>query len=182
MGQPVRVQVPPSASQGPPGGGGPFCCGEDRSLKCVPLPVDIPDVNLESPRPLPDPQVHVLVVDDNAEILEILTELLEEIGYRVTCRTSGLSALLTIGSARPDVVVLDLKLDDISGFEVFRAVRAEPAFAALPIIFVSGVFLDEEMIRNRTGDAGARLLLKPIPGEVLIAAIEGATAGLRRVA
>jgi CheY-like chemotaxis protein len=126
--------------------------------------------------------VHVLIVDDNPEILEILTELLEEYGYRVTCCAGGLSALLTIGQTPPDLVLLDLKLADISGFDVCRALRAEPAFADLPIIFVSGVFLDEEMIRARLGDEKARLLLKPIPGEVLVSEIERVIAERRKAA
>ncbi len=124
----------------------------------------------------------MLIVDDNPEILDILTELLQGSGYRVTCCTGGLSALLTIGQVCPDLVLLDLKLADISGFDVCRAVRAEAAFADLPIIFVSGVFLDEEMIRARLGDAKARLLLKPIPGEVLISEIERVVAERRRAA
>jgi DNA-binding response OmpR family regulator len=126
--------------------------------------------------------VHVLIVDDNPEILEMLTELLEISGYRVTCCSRGLSALLTIGRVRPDLVVLDIKLDDISGFDVYRALRAEAEFVDLPILFVSGVFLDEEMIRGRLGDPTARLLLKPIPGERLVLEIEQAMAGRRRAA
>jgi two-component system, sensor histidine kinase and response regulator len=127
-------------------------------------------------------RIHVLIVDDNPEVLEILSELLEESGYRVTCCSGGLSALLTVGRERPDLMLLDLKLDDISGFDVYRAVRADAMCADLPIIFVSGVFLDEEIIRARSGDASARLLLKPIPGEVLVSEIEQAVEVRRRAA
>jgi CheY-like chemotaxis protein len=137
---------------------------------------------IERPDPGHDTSVHVLVVDDNPEILEILSELLEEAGYRVTCCSGGLQALLSIGRVRPDVMLLDLKLDDISGFDVYRAVRADPPVADLPILFVSGVYLDQEMICARLGDETARLLLKPIPGEMLVSEIEQAIASRRKAA
>lgn len=117
-------------------------------------------------------KARVLIVDDNEEILEILAELLEEEGYQVACCTTGLSALLRIGLLRPQVVILDIKLDDISGFDVHRALRQDPDLAATPILFVSGVLLDVELLRTQTGDPDAQLLLKPIPGEILIEEIE----------
>ena len=182
MGQPVRVQVPPSASPGPPGRRGALRFPCEGNSQVDPPDADNFIVGTESGDNGRHRTIHVLVVDDNPEILEVLTELLEMSGYQVTCCSRGLSALLTIGRVQPDVVVLDIKLDDISGFDVYRALRAEAAFADLPVIFVSGVFLDEEMIRGRLGDTTARLLLKPIPGERLIMEIEQATAGRLRAA
>lgn len=185
MGQPVRVQVPPSASSeasrisGRPFG---FLGGHSWILKAALDPADIRIVETHGSCNGPGNGIHVLIVDDHPEVLEILSELLEESGYRVTCCSGGLSALLTMGRVRPDLMLLDLKLDDISGFDVYRAVRADAEFVDLPVIFVSGVFLEEEIIRARSGDASARLLLKPIPGEVLVAEIEQAVGGRRRAA
>lgn len=122
----------------------------------------------------------ILIVDDNEEILEILSELLESEGYQVDCCSSGLSALLRIGYLRPDLLILDIKLDDISGFDIHRTLMRDPNLAATPILFVSGVMLDIDLLRAQTGDPGARLLLKPIPGEILIEEIEKAR--LRRAA
>lgn len=119
-------------------------------------------------------RVHLMLVDDNLEILSTFSDLLDEAGYRVTACSSGLQALLRIGLDRPDVVILDLKLNDISGFDVYRALRDVPETAALPVLFVSGVFLDQELLRNRVGDAEAKLLLKPVPEEELLAEIEAA--------
>jgi CheY-like chemotaxis protein len=175
MGQPMRVQVPPSAREGPPGLREAFRLGvSQRDLKGSPRSPDPKGVTSNLPDRGCEPPVHVLVVDDNPEILEILSELLEESGYHVTCCSGGLSALLAIGRLHPDIMLLDLKLDDISGFDVYRAVRADAAVADLPILFVSGVYLDQQMICARLGDEGARLLLKPIPGELLISEIEQA--------
>jgi CheY-like chemotaxis protein len=125
-------------------------------------------------------QSHIALVDDNQEILSTFTDLLEQAGYRVTPCASGLSALLRIGNDRPDVVILDLKLNDISGFDLYRTLKEDPDFASVPILFVSGVFLDEEMLRARVGDPTARLLLKPVMEEDLLAEIERARTPVAR--
>jgi CheY-like chemotaxis protein len=115
--------------------------------------------------------VHILLVDDSIEVLEAYSELLEDSGYRTTSCETGLSALIRIGAERPDLVVLDLKLADISGLDVHRALRADPTFCSLPILFVSGVILDEEVLRAQVCDPEVRLLLKPIHPDVLIRTI-----------
>ena len=84
--------------------------------------------------------------------------------------------MLRIGLDRPDVVILDLKLNDISGFDVYRTLKDAPETADLPVLFVSGVFLDQELLRDRVNDPDARLLLKPVPEEDLLAEIESARA------
>ncbi len=126
------------------------------------------------------PKATILIVDDNREILEILSELLASEGYHVICCTTGLSALVQIGFTRPDVVILDIKLGDISGFDIHRVLRNDPDLSNTPILFVSGVLLDVDLLRTQTGDPEAKLLLKPIPGEDLVEAIE--MARLRRAA
>ena len=124
--------------------------------------------------PLSTERVHLILVDDNLEILSTFSDLLDEAGYRVTACSSGLQALLRIGLERPEVVILDLKLNDISGFDLYRALREVPETADLPVVFVSGVFLDQELLRSRVGDPDVKLLLKPVPEEELLAEIEAA--------
>jgi DNA-binding response OmpR family regulator len=112
--------------------------------------------------------VKIALVDDNEEILETFGELLTEVGYQVTCCQTGMGALLRIGAERPDLILLDLNLGDLSGFDVFRAVKADPDLAATRVLFISGVVLEERILRERIGDPNARLLLKPVdPGRLL---------------
>ncbi len=188
MGQPVRVQVPPSANDGLPGTQEPVLLFllRDRgrpSRRIAPVSEAHRRYQVEGHKwedPVERSLPHVIIVDDNSEFLEMLSELLEEAGYRVTACSSGLGCLLRIGADRPDAVVLDLKLNDISGFDIYRALRADPGFQTLPVLFVSGVFLDEALLRDRVGDPNARLLLKPVPKESILAEIEAARAGSLR--
>jgi CheY-like chemotaxis protein len=121
-----------------------------------------------------DRPLHVLVVDDNPDLLGVCSEILEDAGFRVTACASGLTALIRIGLDRPDVAILDIKLGDVSGIDVFRAIRAVPEIADLPALFISGIYLDETMVRNTTGDPEVQLLLKPIPEETLLEGIRTA--------
>jgi two-component system OmpR family response regulator len=77
----------------------------------------------------------VLVVDDEPAITDLLATALRYMGYQVTTAATGLAALEAAASVAPDLVVLDVMLPDIDGFEVCRRLRAARDF--VPVIFLS---------------------------------------------
>jgi DNA-binding response OmpR family regulator len=79
----------------------------------------------------------VLVVEDEANILLSLRFVLERAGYEVTTATSGRDGLAEIRRLRPDLVILDLMLPDVSGYQVCSDVRADPALADTPILVLT---------------------------------------------
>lgn len=79
----------------------------------------------------------VLVVDDDVRVVELLQITLGGRGYQVLSAYDGETALKTIRSQGPDLVVLDVRLPRKSGFEVLEALRDEAAFRALPIVLIS---------------------------------------------
>jgi CheY-like chemotaxis protein len=96
----------------------------------------------------------ILVVDDMVDTRRLMRRVLERAGLRVTEAATGEAALTAIRRARPDAVVLDLRLPGMSGFQVARAVRADPdrAVAATPILACSASVQDE--VRREALDAG----------------------------
>ncbi|MBA2078949.1 response regulator [Rhodanobacter sp. PCA2] len=80
----------------------------------------------------------VLVVDDSATICAVLGKMLTQDGYEVVKAADGESALALARSVRPHLVFLDIVLPGISGFEVLRAMRREPATQRTPIVMISG--------------------------------------------
>jgi len=120
---------------------------------------------------IPDEPPRVLVVDDDQEVREVLRDLLVLDGFPVSTAAAGLPALLRIGRERPDCVVLDLKLEDISGFEVYRVLRADPEFCRLPVLLVSGAYSDSDWVSRQVGTGPVRYLSKPIIHEDLVSAI-----------
>ncbi len=80
---------------------------------------------------------HLLLVDDEHDILETLRWNLESRGHRVTAVASGEMALVAALANPPDAIVLDIGLPGISGLEVCRRLRSQPATRTTPIVFLS---------------------------------------------
>ena len=95
----------------------------------------------------------ILVVDDVAMNVKLLADLLVVKGYRVCSATSGPAALVMLASERPDLVLLDVMMPGMSGYEVCAAIRADPAQAMLPVVLVTA--LDPAQERAKGLDAGA---------------------------
>jgi two-component system phosphate regulon response regulator PhoB len=79
----------------------------------------------------------VLVIDDEPDLLELVRINLEQAGYRTSTAASGRAALEALRRSRPDLIVLDLMLPDVSGMDVCRRLRSDPETADLPIIMLT---------------------------------------------
>ncbi len=84
-------------------------------------------------------QGNILLVDDLPENLQLLSELLIELGYKTRSVTNGNMALRTARAKQPDVVFLDIKMPDMDGYEVCAAFKADPLLRNIPIIFISAL-------------------------------------------
>jgi two-component system phosphate regulon response regulator PhoB len=80
---------------------------------------------------------HILIVDDEADIVELLDYNLRQAGYTVVNARDGASALAAVRRQRPDLIVLDLMLPDIPGTEVCRRLRKEAGTEAIPILMLT---------------------------------------------
>lgn len=78
--------------------------------------------------------VHILVIEDNSANRELVHYVLEAFGYRVSEAIDGKSGLEQVRHERPDLIVCDLQLPGIDGFEVARQLKADVAFATIPLI------------------------------------------------
>lgn len=103
----------------------------------------------------------VLVVDDDDAIVEMFTELLERDGrFEYRTAMTGYEAGIVTEQFRPDVLLLDFKLPDINGTGVCRTIRANPAFAHMKIIVVSGV-ADPDEIKELMSSGADEFIRKP---------------------
>ena len=114
------------------------------------------------------PGESVLVVDDEPRYLEMIRFNLEAAGYRVTCAGTGEEALSMFGADEPDLIILDLMLPGLDGFEVCRRVRDE---STCPIIMLTAKGSDEDKVN------GLRLgaddyVTKPFSAQELMARVE----------
>lgn len=112
----------------------------------------------------------ILVVDDVAVNRELLAGLLEANGYTVRMASNGTEALAHIAQSVPHLVLLDIIMPGMSGYEVCRAIRANPALEALPVVMITA--LDPAQERVKGLEAGADDFLgKPIHQAELLARV-----------
>ena len=109
----------------------------------------------------------VLIVDDVPDNLSVLHDALDESGYIVLVATNGDSALQRAVQALPDIVLLDAMMPGMDGFEVARRLKAHPATAQIPIVFMTGLTETEHVVAAFEA-GGVDYVTKPIrPQEVL---------------
>jgi two-component system, sensor histidine kinase len=114
-------------------------------------------------------QNKVLVVDDNDSARYLKSRTLEGAGFRVVEAKTGLAALELSRSERPDLVLLDIKLPDIDGFEVCRRLRADPLTESIAIVQITASYEHPDyQVRGLEGGADI-FLLAPIDPNVLVA-------------
>jgi adenylate cyclase len=110
----------------------------------------------------------ILVVDDTARNVKLLADILAAKGYNVLTAASGREALVSIDAEVPDLVLLDVVMPEMSGYEVCRKIRENPATAMLPVIMVTALDPTEERVKGI--EAGADdFLTKPINQPELLA-------------
>jgi class 3 adenylate cyclase len=112
----------------------------------------------------------ILVVDDTPMNVKLLADLLGARGYHVSTASSGEQAIAQVAGERPDLVLLDVMMPGMSGYEVCRRLRAQPETALLPVVLVTSLDPKEERVKGI--EAGADdFLSKPIHQPELFARV-----------
>jgi adenylate cyclase len=116
-------------------------------------------------------QATILVVDDQANNRKLLADLLIARGYAAVTAAGGKEGLAKVASIRPDLVLLDVMMPDLSGYEVCKQIRADPDNGILPVVMVTA--LDPAQERIKGIEAGADdFLTKPINQAELLARVK----------
>ncbi len=95
----------------------------------------------------------LLIVDDNPENLRVLSSMLKQEGYGVRAAKNGKQALASIDKDEPDLMLLDIHMPEMDGFELCRQIKTQPKFQTLPIIFLSA--LNDTFNKKQGFEAGA---------------------------
>ena len=112
-------------------------------------------------------QATVLYVEDNEYNRKIVRQLLSRTTYRLVEAVDGEAALAIVRQETPDLVLMDVQLPKMSGFDVTRALRAEAATATVPIIMVTSFALSGDDQRAMAAGASAYLAKPYSPRELL---------------
>jgi signal transduction histidine kinase len=119
-------------------------------------------------RPSPE---SILIVDDNPANLRLLSEMLKEQGYRVRVANGGLRAINAVQANRPDLILLDILMPDMDGYEVCTRLMADERSSKIPIIFLSALDSVEDKVKAFT-TGGVDYITKPFQSAEVLARVE----------
>ncbi len=117
------------------------------------------------------PRKNILIVDDKPDNLRLLSAMLTEQGYKVRSVISGTMALIGVRAAPPDLILLDINMPEMNGFEVCERLKADSETQAIPIIFISA--LDEVLDKVQAfAVGGVDYITKPFQMREVLARVE----------
>jgi DNA-binding response OmpR family regulator len=123
--------------------------------------------------------IRVLIAEDEANIAEALRFILGREGYEVACVVDGESALRRLRSDPPDVLMLDVMLPGMNGFEVLKSVRADAALSALPVVILTAKTQAQD--RRLAEELGAQAYIaKPFSNREIVDQLRRLTAARTR--
>ncbi len=122
----------------------------------------------------------ILIVDDDREIQDVLTQMLSAHKYETETASSGFAAGAKIATFRPGLIILDLLMPQMSGFEVCRLIKEDPQTSHIKILAITGY--DTEENRDKIMKAGADdYMAKPLSSDALLGRVAGLLNGKKGV-
>ena len=113
---------------------------------------------------------HILVVEDQEDNRQILRDLLGNAGYELTEAENGAQALAAVAARRPDLILMDIQLPVLDGYEATRRIKSDPALRSIPIIAVTSYALGGDEDKGRAAGCDA-YVTKPYSPRQLLARI-----------
>ncbi|MGQ4645922.1 response regulator [Lyngbya aestuarii] len=113
----------------------------------------------------------ILVVDDINQNLQVIGDILEEVGYETTFATSGKQAIERIKKAKPDLILLDLMMPEMDGLEVCNQLKMNLLYRSIPIIFITASHEQKYLVKAFKQGA-VDYITKPFQGEEVLVRIE----------
>ena len=128
-------------------------------------------MNTTSPNPLDYQHYNILIVDDTPINLEVIIDFLESYGFGIRMARSGESALKRVEYDRPDIILLDVLMPGMDGFETCRRLKTQPTTADIPVIFMTSLASPEDRVKGF--EVGAvDYVTKPLHQEEVLARIK----------
>lgn len=115
---------------------------------------------------------HILVVDDDPEIRKLVETFLTKRGHKVSQAGDGESGLGFVLLKKPDLVILDLNLPKMDGFEVCRRIKADQSTRKIPVIMLTAAYPEWEDAKKGFKLGADEYVIKPFAAELLIHNIE----------
>ena len=113
----------------------------------------------------------ILIVDDYPGARYLRSRILSEAGYEVIEASTGTEALKLAQTLRPALILLDVNLPDISGFEVCEQLKQDPATAHIPVVQITGAWLSEDARQQGMASGANAYLVEPVDDATLLRSV-----------
>jgi two-component system, OmpR family, alkaline phosphatase synthesis response regulator PhoP len=113
----------------------------------------------------------ILVVDDDADLVELISFNLKQAGYSIVTAADGVDALKKARSIEPDLIVLDVMMPELDGFAVCEILRRDPATAPIPIMMLTALSSELGRVAG-LGSGASDFVTKPFSPRLLVQRIE----------
>jgi CheY-like chemotaxis protein len=121
-------------------------------------------------------QKTVLIIEDEEDAAELFAEMMRVSGFRVLKTSSSAPALTMMTNEKPDVIILDIMMPDVSGLDILRQMHQDPVLANIPVVVVSAKSMPAD-IKNSMEAGASTYLTKPVGFLDLKEAVERALGG-----
>jgi CheY-like chemotaxis protein len=125
----------------------------------------------EPTAPEPNPQARILIVDDVPANIQLIANMLSKEAFQISAALSGAQALGMVERVQPDLVLLDVTMPVMDGFETCRQLKALPVTAEVPVIFLTGRASEEDVLRGFEA-GGVDYVSKPFSHPELMARVQ----------
>jgi CheY-like chemotaxis protein len=114
----------------------------------------------------------ILYIEDERSTFDLVSQALKPLGYRVVRATSGRQGLNMVKKEKPDLLLLDLMMPDLNGWDVYRAVKTDENLADIPVIVISARKGEQERMVIANLPPADEYILKPFDVEQVIRAVQ----------
>ncbi len=115
---------------------------------------------------------NILVVDDEPDIVRVIMHILESRGHEVTSAPDGPAALESVAQKHPDVIILDLNLPRMDGFEVCRRLKEDGSTKSIPVVMMTAAYVSVDDARKGSSVGADEFIVKPFVRDVLVRNVE----------
>jgi DNA-binding response OmpR family regulator len=114
----------------------------------------------------------IVVINDSPELLELAEMLLRDEAYDVKVGLHGSGALELIRVTMPDAIVLDIRLPDVSGWDILQSLKLDPRTASIPVLVCSAAVQELRALEDQLARMGIEVLIKPFAIDALLAKVQ----------
>jgi DNA-binding response OmpR family regulator len=114
----------------------------------------------------------IIVVNDSVDLLELAEMLLRDEDFDVKVALMGTGALDLIRTTEPDLVILDVRLPDVSGWDILQALKLDPKTSMIPVLVCSAAVQELRALENQLARMGVDVLIKPFAIDTLLTMVE----------